>query len=100
VREQAELSLEHAVWRLSAQPAQLFGIPDRGVVKPGMIADLVAFDPATVGEAEFERRHDFPADGERLVVRSEGMQHVWVGGVAIRADGNDIEEARPGSVVF
>ncbi len=99
VRERKELSLEHAIWRLSAQPAQLFGIPDRGTVRPGMMADLVAFDPETVGEQDFERRHDFPAGGERLVARSEGMPFVWVGGVAIRCDGDDVEGAWPGSVV-
>jgi N-acyl-D-aspartate/D-glutamate deacylase len=99
VREQGELSLEHAIWRMSGQPAQLFGIPDRGVVRPGMVADLVAFDPDTVGERDFERLYDFPAGGERLVSRSEGMQFVWVGGTPIRSSGAEVDGAHPGTVV-
>jgi N-acyl-D-aspartate/D-glutamate deacylase len=99
VREKGAMSLEHAVWRLSGQPAQVFGIPDRGVVRPGMAADLVAFDPETVGETDFERLYDFPADGERLVSRSQGVEHVWVAGEAIRSGGVEVEGAAPGSVV-
>jgi N-acyl-D-aspartate/D-glutamate deacylase len=99
VREQGVMSLEHAIWRLSGQPAQLFGIPDRGVVKAGMVADLVAFDPDRVGETGFERLHDFPGNGERLVARSQGVEHVWVAGQAIRSDGADVGGAMPGAVV-
>src|SRR5437868_6796098 len=48
-RDKGILSLEQAVWRLTGQAAQIFGITDRGLVKEGMAADLVAFDPDTVG---------------------------------------------------
>src|SRR5205085_554494 len=53
-REKGVLSLEQAVWRLTGQPAQIFGIADRGVVKEGLAADLVAFDPDTVGVTALE----------------------------------------------
>ncbi len=99
VREEGALTLEEAVWRMAAQPAQLWGIPDRGTIEVGKIADLVAFDPDTVGETPFERLYDFPADGDRLISRSNGIEHVWVGGTAIRRDGIEVDGAYPGALV-
>ena len=75
------------------------GITDRGTIAPGQAADLVAFDPDTVGETSFERVFDFPAGGDRLISRSEGIEHVWVGGTAIRRDGVEVEGAAPGRLV-
>jgi N-acyl-D-amino-acid deacylase len=99
VREEGALTLEEAVWRMAAQPAQLWGIPDRGTIEPGKVADLVAFDPDTVGETPFERLYDFPANGDRLISRSTGIEHVWVGGIAIRRDGLEVDGAYPGELV-
>jgi len=100
VREESVLTLEEAVWRMAGQPAQLWGITDRGTIAPGQAADLVAFDPDTVGETSFERVFDFPAGGDRLISRSEGIEHVWVGGTAIRRDGVEVEGAAPGRLVM
>lgn len=50
VRERQALTLEAAVRRLTSEVAELFGIPDRGVLAPGRAADMVLFDPATVGD--------------------------------------------------
>jgi N-acyl-D-amino-acid deacylase len=99
VREESVLTLEEAVWRMSGQPAALWGITDRGTIADGQVADLVAFDPDTVGETSFERVFDFPADGDRLVSRSQGIEHVWVGGTAIRRDGAEVDGAAPGRLV-
>jgi len=99
VREEEVLTLEEAVWRMAGQPAQLWGIADRGTIEPGKVADLVAFDPDTVGETAFERVYDFPANGDRLVSRSEGIEHIWVAGTAIRRDGLAVEDAHPGTLV-
>jgi N-acyl-D-aspartate/D-glutamate deacylase len=99
VREKGALTLEEAIWRMSGQPAETFGIPDRGVIAEGKVADLVAFDPDTVGETEYERLWDFPANGERLIARSRGIEHVWVAGTRIRKDGQEVEGAMPGAVV-
>ena len=49
VRERKALSLEDAVWRLTGHPHEVFRLPDRGLVQEGFFADLVAFDPETVG---------------------------------------------------
>ena len=99
VREEAVLSLEEAVWRMAGQPAELWGITDRGTIRPGQVADLVAFDPDMVGETSFERVFDFPANGDRLISRSRGIQHVWVAGTPIRRDGVEVDDAAPGALV-
>lgn len=99
VREEGALTLEEAIWRMSGQPAALWGITDRGTIEPGKVADLVAFDPDTVSETPFERLYDFPANGDRLISRSQGIEHIWVGGVQTRRDGRDVEGATPGVLV-
>jgi N-acyl-D-amino-acid deacylase len=99
VRDLGVLSLEDAVWRLTGQPAGLFGLTGRGRIVPGFAADLVAFDPQTVAALPVERRWDFPAGGDRLVSESNGIEHVWVNGQAIRSDGKDVAGAHPGAMV-
>jgi N-acyl-D-aspartate/D-glutamate deacylase len=81
VRERKVLSLEEAVRRMTSDPADFFGIKDRGRIEPGMAADLVLFDPATVGmAARPERIHDLPAGGKRMVKRSSGIEMTLVNG--------------------
>lgn len=96
VRERGALTLEFAIWRLSGQPAAFLGLTDRGLVQPGFTADLVAFDPATVRDLPTERLHDLPTGADRLVARSQGIEHVWVNGVPVRRDGQAVP-GRPGA---
>ncbi|MCE2391962.1 MAG: amidohydrolase family protein [Proteobacteria bacterium] len=98
-RERGAVSLERAVWRLTAQPAQVYGLQARGRVVRGALADLVAFDPASVGCGPLERRRDFPAGTERLVAESRGIEHVWVAGRAIRSAGVDLPDSWPGRLI-
>jgi N-acyl-D-aspartate/D-glutamate deacylase len=98
-RERRAIGLEQAVWRLSGQPARAFGLTDRGRVGVGAAADLVAFDPATVGSGPPERVHDQPGGADRLVARSRGVEHVWVGGQAIVVHGAVVEGSRPGRLL-
>src|SRR3989454_8588999 len=65
VRERGVLSLEEAVRRLTTQPAEVFGITDRGRLAPGLAADVTVFDPATVGCSPLRRVRDFPAGADR-----------------------------------
>jgi len=82
VRERKVLKLEEAVRRMTSDPADFFGIRDRGRIAPGMAADLVLFDPKTVGIAgRPERLHDLPGGGKRMVVRSTGIEMTLVNGV-------------------
>jgi N-acyl-D-aspartate/D-glutamate deacylase len=99
VREQQALSLEQAVHRLTGHAAHVFRLGDRGELRPGAHADLVAFDADTVGATALERVHDLPAGADRLVAYSRGIEHVWVNGMAIRRDGADVPASRPGVLI-
>ena len=84
VRERKVLTLEEAVRRMTSDPADFFGIKDRGRIAPGMAADLVIFDPATVGMApRAERIHDLPGGGKRMVKRSRGVEMTIVNGEVV-----------------
>ena len=95
VRARGVLTLEQAVWRLGGQAAEVFRLAGRGRIVEGGAADLVAFDPDTVGSGPLERVWDLPAGADRLIAHSTGIEHVWVNGTPIRRDGEDLE-ARPG----
>jgi N-acyl-D-amino-acid deacylase len=89
VREEKKLTLEDAVRKFSALPAQRMRLTDRGVLKQGMWADVVIFDPATIRDlATF-------ADPNQL---SQGMDYVLVNGVAV-IDQGKMTGARPGKVL-
>jgi N-acyl-D-aspartate/D-glutamate deacylase len=82
VRERKVLSLAEAVRRMTSDPADFYGIRDRGRIAPGMAADIVIFDPASVGmEARAERLHDLPGGAKRMVKRSRGIEYTLVNGV-------------------
>ncbi len=89
VREDHLLTLEDAIRKFSALPAQRLRLSDRGVLKQGMWADVVIFDPATIRDlATFEQPNQL----------SEGMQYVLVNGVAVITEGK-MTGARPGHVL-
>jgi N-acyl-D-aspartate/D-glutamate deacylase len=81
VRERGALELEDAVRRLTSAPAQLFGIRGRGVLMSGYAADLMLFDPATVGRGAKLRVFDLPGGHPRLTTPALGVHGVWVNGV-------------------
>ena len=87
--------------KLTGEPAAFLGLHDRGVLAPGMAADICVFDPDTVAPGPLRRVRDFPAEGERLVAdRSRGIRHVLVNGHPIRRDGEEVDVAsRPGAVL-
>lgn len=88
VRETETFTLPEAVRRLTSDPALKYRIPDRGRIVPGAWADLLLFDPATVGPSALERRRDLPAGGTRMLRRAEGIHGVWVNGTQVH-DGKD-----------
>lgn len=98
-RDKGTLALEQAVWRLTSHPAEVYGLEDRGVLTPGAVADIVAFDAATVGTTLPERVTDFPGGADRLIAHSIGIEHMWVAGTPVRRSGADIAEAAPGRLL-
>jgi N-acyl-D-amino-acid deacylase len=89
VRELKVLELEEAVRKMSALPAEVFQLKDRGMLKAGAIADVVVFDPATVNDPSvFEDPHHY----------AEGFSAVLVNGVPV-IEAGEMTEARPGVVV-
>jgi N-acyl-D-aspartate/D-glutamate deacylase len=102
VREKRTLSLEEGVRRLTGEPAEIFGIRDRGRLEVGLAADVTVFDPVTVGCAPVRRVHDFPGGADRLVADASGIRFVIVNGTVIREDGRDAlgaGDALPGRVL-
>jgi hypothetical protein len=89
VREEKALTLEDAIRKMSALPAQRLRLTDRGVLKAGMWADVVIFDPATVRDlATFDNPNQL----------SEGMEYVLVNGVPV-IDQSKMTGALPGKVL-
>jgi N-acyl-D-aspartate/D-glutamate deacylase len=99
VRERGLYPWEEAVRRLTAMPAEIYGIPDRGRLMPGMVADVVCFDPTRVAMREPERVSDLPAGASRWVVRAEGIELVLVAGVELLSAGGAVGDERPGRLL-
>ena len=87
-RDRRWFTLEDAVRRMTAMPAQRFGLATRGLIRPGMVADLVLFEEAVADRATFEKPAQTPA----------GITDVWVAGRAVVAQGK-MTGARPGKVL-
>jgi N-acyl-D-aspartate/D-glutamate deacylase len=85
-RDLGALPLEMAVHELSGKPAEIFRIPDRGRIAPGYHADLLLFDPATVGRGPNRRVFDLPGNGPRLTCSAVGVHGVWVNGTRIAGE--------------
>jgi N-acyl-D-aspartate/D-glutamate deacylase len=81
------MPIEEAVHRLTQVPAQISGLKDRGVLKVGSYADIVVFDPETMGATATELRADLPAGGNRLVCGNTGIDHVIVNGEPLYRNG-------------
>jgi dihydroorotase/N-acyl-D-amino-acid deacylase len=90
VREKRLLTLEEAVRKMAAMPAARLGISDRGVLRPGMKADIAVFDPASVRDkATYENPHQY----------AEGFRFVIVNGEVVFENGA-MTSARPGRVLY
>jgi N-acyl-D-aspartate/D-glutamate deacylase len=89
VREEKVLSLADAIRKMTAFPAQITGLTDRGLLRPGMAADIVVFDPATVNDkATFEDPNQYSA----------GFSYIIVNGTVV-LDKGEHTGAKPGRVL-
>ena len=90
VREEKIIPIKEAIRRLSGLPATNLGLDHRGLLKEGMFADVVVFDPATIADrATFEKPHQYAV----------GMKHVFVNGVQVLNDGEHTG-AKPGRALW
>ena len=87
VREKKVMTLEQAVRRLTFESASTFGLYDRGLLRPGMVADIVIFDPDTVKPLPLEVLHDFPTGAKRIKEPAQGIHMTIVNGQVLLEDG-------------
>ena len=92
------VTMEEAVYQLTAKPARLYGVRDRGQIAAGSYADIVCFDPKTVGPAGERTQQDLPGGASRIVAQSHGVEHVLVNGTEIVRD-HEYTGATPGTVL-
>ena len=87
VREKQAMTFEQAVRRLTFDSASIFGLYDRGLLRPGMVADIVIFDPDTVRPLPLEVVHDFPTGAKRIKEPAEGIMATVVNGEVLMENG-------------
>lgn len=90
--------IESAVHMLTEKPAKLFGLVDRGTIAEGNYADLVVFDPNTIGSEDARMVADLPGGCSRLTAKSNGIERVLVNGTVVIVDGEPTG-ATPGTVL-
>ena len=98
VRGRKLVSLERAVHMITGQQAEVFGLKDRGVIREGAIADLVIFDPETIGAEDATLVEDLPGNAPRLTQKATGISRVLVNGVETVRDGKETGEL-PGALL-
>src|SRR5206468_7193568 len=87
VRTKQAFTLEQAVRMVTFVPATLWGFADRGLIRPGLAADLVVFDPDTIAAEMPEVVDDLPAGARRLIQRARGIAATVVNGEILLRDG-------------
>ncbi len=100
VRGTGQFTLEEGIRRLTSDCARRFRIPERGRLVEGAPADLLLFDPATVGISKAHPVHDLPGGGSRMVRSAQGVHGVWVNGTLIHDGKEYVEHPKgPGQVL-
>jgi N-acyl-D-amino-acid deacylase len=87
VREKQAFTLEQAIRMLTLVPATHWGFHDRGLIRQGMAADLMVFDPDTIAAEMPQVAHDLPAGAKRLVQKTRGIAATVVNGEVLLRDG-------------
>ena len=100
VRERKEFSLAEGIRRITSHAADAFKIPKRGRLIEGGHADMLLFDPKTVGMSRIKNVKDLPGGGSRMIREPSGVHGVWVNGVQVH-DGRDYvhHDVGPGDVL-
>ena len=98
MREKQIMTLEEAVRKLTFMVASIFGLPDRGLLRRGMAADLCVFDSATIRECDPHMVQDLPGNEKRFVQKSVGIEMTIVNGQVLVEKDNHTG-ALPGAVL-
>jgi N-acyl-D-aspartate/D-glutamate deacylase len=98
VRKGSYLSLEHAVRKITSDTARIWNLPGRGELRPGAAADVVIFDPDTIGRGDEVPVRDMPGGGMRYVRSASGVDTVVVNGEVVYTHAGGYTDARPGVV--
>jgi N-acyl-D-aspartate/D-glutamate deacylase len=98
IRGRKLVSMERAVQLITSDPADLFGLRGRGRVAEGNHADIVIFDPETIGAEHATLVHDLPGGTARLTADANGVVRVFVNGVVTVVD-NTATGAVPGKIL-
>jgi N-acyl-D-aspartate/D-glutamate deacylase len=98
VRGGRYLSLEHAVRKITGDTARIWGLPDRGVLRAGMAADVVIFDPETIARGEERPVCDMPEGGMRYVRGAQGIYTTIVNGEIAWTAAGGYTDARSGAI--
>jgi len=99
VRERSLFDLPTAIRKITSDPADAYGIIDRGRLVEGAWADMILFDPDTITITNMERFFDLPAGGERLLRRAPGLHGTWVNGVRVFDGADYLAVPAPGQVL-
>ena len=92
-RDLGKMSMTQAVHKLTQQPAQVLGLKERGVLREGYAADLLLFDPQTVGRGPKHRVFDLPGGAARLNTLANGVHGVWVNGQLVADQQGLVDQA-------
>jgi N-acyl-D-aspartate/D-glutamate deacylase len=99
VRDTAYLGLEAAVKKITSDPATLWGLGNRGMLREGFIADVTVFDEATIDRGVEHFVQDVPGDGYRYVRDAHGVETVVIGGAVAYDTVNGYHDAHRGQII-
>ena len=100
VRETGHFTLSEGIRKITSEPADRFRIPERGRLQVGLPADMLLFDPATVGISKPLPLQDLPGGGSRMIRTATGVHGVWVNGVKVHDGHNYVDLSQgPGQVL-
>lgn len=99
VRERGLFDLPTAIRKVTHDPADVYGIVNRGQLTPGAWADMILFDPEVISITKMTQHFDLPAEGERLLRQAPGLRGTWINGICV-FDGKDYRDVpAPGHVL-
>ncbi len=99
VRDNAQISIEAAVHKITQAPAKIWNIQDRGVIAPGNIADITIFDADTIGRGDEYYVQDVPGEGFRYLRDALGIQQVLVSGKVAYSSADGYSDEACGQIV-